>query len=75
MINASESAAARETALIVVESCLFVLLNIAALFGNLMVCLAFYRNPTLRTVQNYFTLSFALADLSLAVFLHHGVSP
>ena len=60
---------AKGTALIVVESCIFVLLNIAAFVGNSLVCLAFYRNPSLRTVTNYFVLSLALTDLSMAVLV------
>ena len=55
--------------MVVVESCIFVLLNVAALVGNSLVCLAFYRNFSLRTVTNYFVLSLALADLSMAVLV------
>ena len=59
----------RGTTLIIVESCIFVLLNIAALVGNSLVCLAFYRNRSLRTVSNYFVLSLAITDLSMAVLV------
>ena len=62
-----EIAATRGTALTVVESCIFVLVDVAALVGNLLVCLAFYRNSSLRKVTNYFVFSLALADLSMAV--------
>ena len=55
--------------MVVVESCIFVLLNVAALVGNSLVCLAFYRNFSLRTVTNYFVLSLALTDLSMAVLV------
>ena len=37
--------------------------------GNSLVCLAFHRNPSLRTVTNYFVLSLALTDLSMALFV------
>ena len=57
------------TALIVVESCIFILLDFAAIVGNSLVCTAFYRNPSLRTVTNYFVLSLALTDLSIAVLI------
>ena len=63
------TASTRETALVVVESCIFILLNIATLVGNSLVCLAFYRNPSLRTVTNYFVLSLSLTDLSMAILV------
>ena len=69
LMNVSATASTRATALVIVESCIFVLLNIATLVGNSLVCLAFYRNPTLRTVTNYFVLSLALIDLSMAVLV------
>ena len=57
------------TVLVVVEWCIFILFNIATLVGNSLVCLAFYRNPLLRTVTNYFVLPLALTDLSMAVLV------
>ena len=68
-MNVSVTASTTATALVVVESCIFVLLNIATLVGNSLVCLAFYRNSSLRTVTNYFVLSLALTDLSMAVLV------
>ena len=68
-MNVSVVTATRGTTLIIVESCIFVLLNIAALVGNSLVCLAFYRNRSLRTVTNYFVLSLAITDLSMAVLV------
>ena len=68
-MNVSVNTATRGTTLIIVESCVFVLLNIAGLVGNWLVCLAFYRNPSLRTVTNYFVLSLAITDLSMAVLV------
>ena len=65
----SVTAATQEIALVVVESCIVVLLDIAALVGNLLVCLAFYKNRSLRTVTNYFVLSLAITDLSMAVLV------
>ena len=68
-MNVSVNASTRKTALIVIESCIFILLNIATLVGNSLVCLAFYRNLSLRTATNYFVLSLALTDLSMAVLV------
>ena len=67
--NTSVNAASRGTFLIVVESCIFVIMDITALFGNILVCLAFYRNPSLRTVTNYFVLSLAFTDLFMALMV------
>ena len=60
---------ARGTALVVIESSIFVLVNLAALVGNLVVCLVFYRSPSLRTVTNYFVISLALTDLLMSVLV------
>ena len=68
-MNFSETTSPQTTALVVVESCILVLLNVATLVGNSLVCLAFYRNPSLRTATNYFVLSLALTDLSMAVLV------
>ena len=67
VLDASRS---RETAWVVVESCIFLFLEFSALVGNLLVCLAFCRNPSLRrSATNYFVLSLALADLFMAVLV------
>ena len=71
VMNVSVTASTRATVhvLVVVATCIFVLLNTATLVGNSLVCLAFYRNPSLCTVTNYFVLSLALTDLSMAVLV------
>ena len=46
---------------------MFLVLNIAAFVGNLLVCLAFYRNPALRTITNNFIFSLAITDLLTSV--------
>ena len=61
-------ASPRGIVLIIVESFIFLVLNTTALVGNLLVCAAFYRNPSLRTVTNIFILSLALTDILMAVF-------
>ena len=63
------SMGSRKTALVVVQSFICLILNIAALVGNLLVCVALYRNPLLRTVTNNFVLSLALTDLLMAVIV------
>ena len=76
-LNASNSSSTpavplRGTVLVVVELFIFLVLNIAAFVGNLLVCMAFYRNPSLRTVTNNFILSLALTDLLMAVVVMPG---
>ena len=61
-------ASPREISLIVVESLIFLVLNITALVGNLLICAAFYRNPSLRTATNIFILSLPLTNVLTAVF-------
>ena len=68
-MNFSLTSSNRETVLLVFELCIFFLLNIAALVGNTLVCIAFYRNKSLRKVTNYFVLSLALADLFMAIMV------
>ena len=65
----------RDTALMVVEMCISVILNIAVLAGNSLVCLAFYRNPSIRTVTNYFVFSLAITDLSMATLVMPFYTP
>ena len=57
----------RSTSLIVVESLFLLLINSVAFFGNLLVCLAFYRNPRLRIIPNYYIVSLAISDLLTSV--------
>ena len=67
--NASlTDASPRGIVLIIVESFIFLVLSTTALFGNLLISAAFYRNPSLRTATNIFILSLALTDILMAVF-------
>lgn len=51
------------------------LTTVLALTGNSLVCLAFYRNRRLRTITNFYVLSLAVADLTLAtLFPFHMVA-
>ena len=67
--NTSVVASSRGTVLVVVESCIFLALDLTALVGNTLVCVALYRNISLRTVTNNFILSLALTDLLMAVLV------
>ena len=51
---------------IIVHTVVLALTTILAITGNLLVCLAFYRNRRLRTITNYYVLSLAIADIMLA---------
>lgn len=59
----------REPVLRLTESIIFLLLGFAALWGNLLIVVAFYRKRSLRTVTNYLVLSLTVADL-LRAFLN-----
>ncbi|XP_019771021.1 orexin receptor type 2-like isoform X2 [Dendroctonus ponderosae] len=41
---------------------------IVGLFGNVLVCVAVYRNHSMRTVTNYFIVNLALADALVILF-------
>lgn len=58
----------RQTATVVLETTIFSLVIFFSLFGNLLVCFAVYRNPTLRRPSNYYLISLALSDILQALF-------
>ena len=57
----------RSFVLTAVESCVFVFLDLSAFLGNLLVCLAVYKNPSLRTITSFFIVSLAVPDLLMSV--------
>lgn len=60
----------RETITIVIESVIFSLMFLTALVGNLFVCLAFFKNPTLhRSLSNYYIVSLAVSDILMALLV------
>ena len=66
----------RSLLLISVEAGLLLLLNILSLLGNLLTCIAVYRNTRLRTTTNIYIAALAAVDLlyaSLALPMSTGV--
>lgn len=59
----------RSEALTIVESGLMIALNILSLIGNIMVCIAVYRNTRLRTSTNIYIVALAISDLLSAIFI------
>lgn len=41
---------------------------IIGIIGNSLVCIAIYRNRSMRTVTNYFIVNLAIADLMVIIF-------
>lgn len=61
------SFAGRDTWLTVVESTAVSVISIAALIGNVILCLAIYRFRALRKIQNYYIAALAISDLLLTL--------
>ena len=53
----------RSPATIAVETSILLLIGLIAIGGNLLVAISIYRNPSLRTITNYFVLSLAMTDI------------
>lgn len=48
--------------------CLNCIVFVVGLVGNILVCVAVYRNHTMRTVTNYFIVNLAVADFLVILF-------
>ena len=46
-----------------------IVLNIASLLGNMLVCISVYRNTRLRTTTNVYIVALAISDLLSAIFV------
>ena len=58
----------------ITHTVLFAIMVVLSLAGNLLVCLAFYRNRRLRTITNFYVLSLAVADLMVAISVFPSVT-
>nr|XP_022914652.1 orexin receptor type 2-like isoform X1 [Onthophagus taurus]XP_022914653.1 orexin receptor type 2-like isoform X1 [Onthophagus taurus] len=48
--------------------CLSIVVFVVGLIGNALVCVALYRNGSMRTVTNYFLMNLAIADFMVILF-------
>ena len=59
----------RSVALTIVEFGFMIALNIMSLAGNIVVCIAVYRNTRLRSTTNIYIIALAISDLLSAIFV------
>ena len=59
----------RTTVQVAFESMIFLMIDLLAFTGNLLVCLAMYRNPRLRTTTNIYITALALSDIGNALLV------
>ncbi|XP_034947917.1 orexin receptor type 1-like [Chelonus insularis] len=45
-----------------------IIVFVCGILGNMLVCIAVYRNRSMRTVTNYFIVNLAIADLMVIIF-------
>lgn len=58
----------RSTADYIIETTLYIIINLMALFGNIFVCLIVYKNPRLQTVTYRYIFALAISDVAMATF-------
>ena len=66
LTNLSQELQQRAVGLVVLESALMILINILAFTGNMLVCLAVYRNQRLRIIPNIYVVTLAISDALMA---------
>ncbi len=62
----SVALATRTEALVWTETVLLAVINVVALFGNLLTCYAVYRNQRLRTLPNMFLVALGVSDILMS---------
>ena len=65
----ADELSSRSLFLTVVQSSTLAVLNVLALLGNILVCIAVYRNTRLRTTTNLYIIALAVSDLLSAIFV------
>ena len=65
----ADELSSRSLFLTVVQSSNMAVLNVLALLGNILVCIAVYRNTRLRTTTNLYIIALAVSDLLSAIFV------
>ena len=58
--------ATRPKALVWTETVLLAVINVVALFGNVLTCYAVYRNQSLRTLPNMFVVALGVSDILMS---------
>ena len=56
----------RSLSLVIIEASVCLLMNVISITGNLLVCLAVYKNPKLRSTINLYIIALAASDLLCA---------
>ena len=57
----------RTETLVWIETVLFAVINVVALFGNLLTCYAVHRNQRLRTLPNMFVVALGVSDILMSI--------
>ena len=65
----ADELSSRSQFLTALEAGSMIILNILALLGNILVCIAVYRNTRLRTTTNLYIIALAVSDLLSAIFV------